>query len=148
VIAVAGGKYQMTMSVLEIDAHSGAFRLFSAGGLPGLVLPGTGGATRVVAKPGSLLGTAAFAAGVADGRLEPGDRLLLMTDGIPEMIKLDGRPLGMRELAKIYEGTRGQELKVAVRGIVEQSDLRRGKAPQEDDWTLALIAYGEGARPA
>ena len=51
--------------------------------------------------------------------LTPGERLLLYTDGIPEIMRPDGKMLGMRWFAKLYERTRSQHIIDAAKSLLK-----------------------------
>lgn len=141
VLRVGEGKYQMTMSAVEIDDNSGHFVFYSAGGLPVMCLPQQGRA-KVVACRGTPLGTEEFLTGQIDGVMEPGSRMMLYTDGLTEITIQPGRLLGMRRLARIFEGTRGLPLDEAAHSIVTQLDAAAAGRPQDDDWTFTLVDWG------
>jgi serine phosphatase RsbU (regulator of sigma subunit) len=139
VLIVGQDKYQMTMTALEIDQDSGRFRVISAGGLPMLVLS-EGKAPRYVLGRGTPLGTRQFDLGFVDGRLQPGDRCLLFTDGIVE-IPVRGRAFGLRRLAKLMEETRPLGLEEVSRTLEAAALSFQPKSAQEDDWTFVLLDW-------
>ena len=141
VLRVAKGNYHMTMAALEIDENSGRWVLYSAGAPPILSL-GQSGAHKVHFCAGAPLGTAeGFETGRVEGQLQPADRILMYTDGIPEIALPNGSVLGMRRFAQQYEQTRGQPLRDAATAIVRHADVTKGPAPQDDDWTFAMIEW-------
>lgn len=142
VLRVAKGKYQMTMAAMEIDETSGWWRLLSAGAPPLLTL-GEQGEHRVHFCPGAPLGTeTGFEIGVTEGQLQRGDRLIVYTDGIPEIPLPNGKFLGMRKFGQHFERTRTQSLRDAAAGMLGHADQIRGNTPQNDDWTFTLIEWG------
>jgi ligand-binding sensor domain-containing protein/serine phosphatase RsbU (regulator of sigma subunit) len=141
VLHVAKGKYHMTMAALELDEASGWWTVHSAGAPPVLSLDPTG-RHKVHFCPGSPLGTESeFEIGRVEGRLAPGDRILLYTDGIPEIALPNGNPMGMRRFAQIYESTRNHSIKDAASVMVQMADQAQEGKPQTDDWTFALIEW-------
>ena len=72
------------------------------------------GKHRVHFCAGAPLGTEEFETGRLDGQLEPTERILLYTDGIPEIALPNGNVLGMRRFAQLYEKTRTQSLRDAA----------------------------------
>jgi serine phosphatase RsbU (regulator of sigma subunit) len=147
VLSVGQGKYQMTMSAVELDDETGRFIMYSAGGLPVLVLSRSGKPT-VVGTRGTMLGSSDFKTGTVQGQLKPGDRMIIFTDGIPELNLANGRLLGMREFTKIFERTRSVALPDAAQQIVRDADAARGTIPQMDDWTFTIIEFvGDGIVP-
>lgn len=135
---VGGGHYHMTMVAIQLDEKTGNYVAFSAGAPPILKLSGD----RVSSVPlrGTPLGSDDFVCGVAKGQLLRGERLLLYTDGIPELMMKNGKQLGMRRFSKFYQQAGQMDLREATAFITEQSDLLRA-GPQDDDWTLAMIEW-------
>jgi ligand-binding sensor domain-containing protein/serine phosphatase RsbU (regulator of sigma subunit) len=141
VLHVAKGKYHMTMAALELDETTGWWVVHSAGAPPVLSLDQTG-RHKVHFCPGSPLGTESeFEIGRVEGRLSPFDRILLYTDGIPEIALPNGNPLGMRRFAQIYESTRNHAITDAAGAIVRLADQAQEGKPQTDDWTFTLIEW-------
>jgi ligand-binding sensor domain-containing protein/serine phosphatase RsbU (regulator of sigma subunit) len=141
VLRVANGKYHMTMAALEIDETTGQWILYNAGAPPILSL-GRDGKSRVHFCAGAPLGMAAgFETGRVEGKLEPSDRIILCTDGIPEIELPDGKIIGNRRFAQMYEHTRGHDLHSAAAMMAQQAEQSLGGRPQLDDWTFAMIEW-------
>lgn len=144
VLRVAKGKYHMTMAAFELDENTGAWTFHCAGGPPILSLD-RNGKHRVHFCAGAPLGTeTGFETGRVEGRLEPGDRILMYTDGIPEIMLANGTVYGMRRLAQLYEHTRGQGLRDAAAAIQNHADQSLAGRPQLDDWTFTLVEWSVG----
>ena len=142
VLRVAKGKYHMTMAALEIDEATGHWILYSAGAPPILSLAANG-KHRVHFCAGAPLGThTGFETGRTEGVLQPQDRLIVYTDGIPEIQQMNGNVLGMRRFALNFEKTRGQQLRDAAAAMLGQAVQALGPQPQNDDWTFTLIEWG------
>ncbi len=141
VLQVGKGKYSMTMAALELNEFTGAFTLFSAGAPP-IISLGQSGKHRTLFCAGTPLGTAGdFEPGRLDGQLEPADRILLYTDGIPEIMLPSGNALGLRKLGQIFERTAGKQLRDVASEIVASAAQAQGTTPQEDDWTFAVVEW-------
>jgi len=141
VLRVAKGKYHMTMAALELDENTGWWILHSAGAPPILSL-GQDGKHRVHFCAGAPLGTeTGFETGRVEGQLEPSDRILMYTDGIPEIAMPNGAVLGMRRFAQVYERTRGQSIQDAAATMILHADQSLGGLPQLDDWTFTMIEW-------
>jgi ligand-binding sensor domain-containing protein/serine phosphatase RsbU (regulator of sigma subunit) len=141
VLRVAKGKYHMTMAALELEETTGRWVFHSAGAPPMLSL-NQAGKHRVHFCPGAPLGTeTGFEVGRVEGQLDSSERLLLYTDGIPEIFLPNGNVMGMRRFAQQYELTRGQRLRDAAASILLHADQTRGNQPQTDDWTFAMIEW-------
>jgi len=142
VLRVAKGKYHMTMAALELDEATGWWVLHSAGAPPILSL-GQNGKHKVHFCAGAPLGTeSGFETGRVEGKLDPADRILMYTDGIPELALPNGNVFGMRRFAQLYERTRAQSLRDAASTILLHADESLGGQPQLDDWTFTMIEWG------
>jgi streptogramin lyase len=142
VLRVAKGKYHMTMAALELDEATGRWIFHSAGAPPILSLSAAG-KHRVHFCPGAPLGTqTGFETGRTEGVLQRSDRLIVYTDGIPEIMLPNGNALGMRRFALNFERSRGQHLRDAAAAILGQAVQALGPQPQNDDWTFTLIEWG------
>jgi ligand-binding sensor domain-containing protein/serine phosphatase RsbU (regulator of sigma subunit) len=139
VLRVSGGRYQMTLTALEIDERTGAFLFHSAGSLPILTMrPGA----NVRARPcrGWPLGTPAFQVSHIDGYLEPGERVLIFTDGLTDIAMQSGRTLGLRRFMEIYESTKQLDVSSAALHMVRCADQML-IGPQTDDWTFTIFEW-------
>lgn len=136
------GKYHMTMVAVEIDSRTGKFTIHSAGGTPLLQLKRGEERARGLPCQGNPLGVGELELGTRSGQLQPGERLLLYTDGIPEITISEGRLLGMRRFAKLFADTPEMGAQQAIAHIVNEADRLRGNTPQDDDWTLVIIEWG------
>ncbi len=141
VLRVGKGKYHMTMAALELDEASGRWILHSAGAPPILSMSADG-KHKVHFCAGAPLGTeTGFETGKIEGQLGPSDRMLLYTDGIPEISLPNGNVLGMRRFALQFEVTRPQQLRDAASSIIMQADQVLGAQRQNDDWTFTMIEW-------
>jgi ligand-binding sensor domain-containing protein/serine phosphatase RsbU (regulator of sigma subunit) len=141
VLHVAKGKYHMTMAALEINELTGEWTLHNAGAPPILSL-NSSGKHKVHFSPGTPLGTeSGFEVGRLDGRLEPGERFMIYTDGIPEIALPNGNVLGIRRFAQMYERTRQQPLTDAAAMLAQLAEQTQSGTPQADDWTFTLVEW-------
>lgn len=75
--------------------------------------------------------------GSLEGRLEPGERLLLFTDGLPEAPTATGDPIGYLALEKLLSAD-SVSADVFVDRLFDR--LRAATAPVlEDDWTAVAV---------
>ncbi len=76
--------------------------------------------------------------------LAAGDRLVLMSDGLPEAVDERGEVLGYERVEALLKETLGVSQKSAEAGL---GDLMRRVAelgcPVEDDWTIVVVDVGE-----
>ena len=133
-----------TLVYAVLDTSNFEFR-YTLAGHPGPVhLPATGGA--------KILPGRGFPIGLADGprpynewavRLDPGDRVYLYSDGIPEAVSPAGEPFGSgRMLAKIDEG-RPEPLCSVVNGLVSEVEAWSGLDHVRDDVSVLAVEVRE-----
>jgi sigma-B regulation protein RsbU (phosphoserine phosphatase) len=104
------------------------------------------------APPSRLSSTNGVALAVFDGlkfeqatiRLEPGDVLVLYTDGITEAFDGDGRMFGDDRFASVLEQLGACEADSMVTEILGAVDRFSGEAPQSDDMTVIVLAALSG----
>ena len=127
-----------TMAIVLIDLDSGRLEYASAGHETGYIMR-CGGNVEPIGSTGLPLGLDAPADWpIAEQSLEPGDRLVLLTDGWPEATRSDGRLLGREALVRALERTRecaSDRLFQALRSHVEAD----GGARPIDDLTLVVV---------
>jgi sigma-B regulation protein RsbU (phosphoserine phosphatase) len=73
--------------------------------------------------------------------VQPGDRLLMVTDGLAEAANVQGQFLGQERLATLVEETRSDPLDKACRRLVDRIMLFRGAAAQSDDMTVLGVEF-------
>jgi serine/threonine protein phosphatase PrpC len=130
----------MTLTAVNVNTTTGEYLIQSAGGVPVFSLPPTG-RTRVVMCPGRPLGSPDFEIGRLEGRMTPGERLLVITDGIPEVAMANQQLLGPRGVSNFYMQTREQDVPSALRELIRKVDAVR-YGVQDDDWTAVLVEWG------
>jgi ligand-binding sensor domain-containing protein len=151
VLRVSRGLYHMTLTAVDLDIVTGEFVVLSAGGVPVFSMP-PGERPRVLMCPGTPLGSSNFELGHLSGRLQPGERLMVLTDGIPEVALANSNLLGPRGVANLYMETRNQKLDEALQQLISKVEgLQVGG--QDDDWTVVMMQWGnpvvyERAAPA
>jgi len=112
----------ITACVLVID-DAGRYTLSNAGHRPCYILNGSG-ELRVHEPDGYVAGLFPEAEfddlAQEEGVLEPGDRLLFFSDGIPDAPGPDGEPWGEEPVRRWLQATRGESLERAFEQIVER----------------------------
>ena len=75
-------------------------------------------------------------------KLEPGDEILLYTDGVNEAFNVEGEPYGNKRLEEFVAGHTGLNPRMLV-GVL-RADVRRwaAGAEQSDDITILCLEYG------
>lgn len=133
-----------TMFMGVIDRREGRLIYASAGHEIGYVLRRDGGIDELNTT-GLLLGVDPDAeCEMAEHTIDPGDTIVLLTDGLIETMSPKGKPLGRREVVEtmvIDEGPSPQQESphdLAAR-LLRLADDHRGGGPQLDDITLAIL---------
>ena len=73
--------------------------------------------------------------------LEPGDKLFLYTDGVPEATAADEEMYGMERLAKVLNDNKDKTPEELLPAIKRDIDAFVGDAPQFDDITMLSLEY-------
>ena len=124
----------VALTYVRYEPGTGAYSLANAG-LPDPYLLGRDGKVRAISVPGPR-----FPLGIrADteyerigGVLAPGERLMLLSDGLPEAVTVEGDPLGYPALERILaRNSDPDEVFDAVRAATGRS--------LTDDWTLLVL---------
>jgi len=128
----------VTAAYVHLDAESRELRYSAAGHPPMLLL--RDGAVQKVLENGLMLATFDFATySTAAHRLEPGDRLLLCTDGILEASTANGEFFGHEALFALMQETAGIPPSAAADRII--SAVQQWANVQEDDLTVLVCDY-------
>ena len=133
--------------VADIDARQAAFA--SAGHPEPLRLRGTGGAAEFLGGHGSpggpalgLFEPASFPTFQAS--FEPGDRLVLFTDGLFEVFSPSGMEFGRKELAAVLGRNAAMDSPALFEATLAELTAFSGKAEFDDDVCIVTVEY---ARP-
>jgi len=103
------------------------------------LLVGAGG-LRHLDRGGTVLGpipTASYEAGEA--RMEPGDTLVLFTDGIVEREDASGEFYGLERLRRLLPGLRDRSAKRTAAAILDDVNAFAAGKPAQDDMTLLVV---------
>jgi serine phosphatase RsbU (regulator of sigma subunit) len=142
----------ITLFYAELDPASGHFAYVNAGHNPPFLLQ--------AGHPPARLGATAMALGITTDaefdamslELDPGDRLVLYTDGITEAEDADDREYGDARLGAWLQSSREQPGRVLIDGVIAEVLEHCGNARPRDDMTLmCLERVGErssAVRPA
>lgn len=129
-----------TVACGKLDLATGALEMASAGHEPPVMLR-RGAAPAWLPLPGGPpLGFEAEAVFETwTGRLEPGDGLVLYTDGVTEAFDLANVPFGEQRLLGVLGEARGAA--ATCEALLAAVQAHAGEAPQSDDITLLAICY-------
>lgn len=111
----------------------------SAGHEPSWLLSSTGG-LRELQSTGTLLGIDPESNWKSVSiRLEPGERLLIATDGVSETVNPKGSQFGRRRLVQLFADCSQDTLQHVARRIRDTVCEYRHDRPQHDDLTVVLL---------
>jgi serine phosphatase RsbU (regulator of sigma subunit) len=138
------GEYFVTLALLRIDVPSGAVAMVNAGHpLPILVRDGVVSTAQVPAAP--PLGMFADTLYVPERlQLRPGDRLILISDGIIEAKPVGGDPFGENGLHALLRDTAGLSAVETVRQVTAGVVAHRAGDLQDDATAVCLDWRGIG----
>jgi sigma-B regulation protein RsbU (phosphoserine phosphatase) len=123
-----------------LDVSTGDFR-YTLAGHPGPVLMTADGKARFLTGRG-------YPIGLADGpkpynewavRLNPGDRLFLYSDGIPEAVSPEGQPFGVDRMLDTIAKTRLEPLCGGVNDLVSEVERWSGATSVRDDVSILAV---------
>jgi sigma-B regulation protein RsbU (phosphoserine phosphatase) len=125
-----------------IDFADGLFSYANAGHVLPYLLSNAGGVRALVADPGLPLGVVeAFDFEWRQTRLEPGDTIVLYTDGVTEAAAVSDEMFGQQRLEDFLSSHRDADCRFLVDTLLEAvQNFARG-APQADDITVLAVRY-------
>jgi PAS domain S-box-containing protein len=130
----------VTMLLARLDTHTRVLTYANAGHPSGYVLGHDGRVRATLASSGTPLGVSA-AWGVTDAEpiaLEPGDTVVLMTDGIPESQAPDGSLLGAEGALRLVRSHLAGSAQQVLEGLVAGAQAFAQGGPQADDLTAII----------
>jgi sigma-B regulation protein RsbU (phosphoserine phosphatase) len=131
------GRMAMGLAVARLSGS--ALTLSSAGMPPVLVYRAAQGKAEEVSLQGMPLGGFAFDYDERRLGLAPGDAILLMTDGLPELANAEGDPLGYPRVHTLFEELGGQAPEEIIAGLSRAAEAWTAGEPVKDDVTLVII---------
>jgi|GEM_PF-6048991 len=138
---MALSRMHMALSLVRLEGRT--VQLVSAGIPPALLHRAASGEIEEIALSAPPLGAPNWGQHPTwSGALEPGDTLLLMTDGLPELLDLSGEPLGY---PAAIEAFREAALAGTAREVIDHLNDRarswsQSETPQDDITFVALRA--------
>jgi hypothetical protein len=131
----------VTVFYAVFDPATGEFTYANGGHNPPLVRRADGRIESLSAVCNLVLGGMPAEYEESSGRLDPGDCLVLYTDGVTEAFNAEGQMFGderLHELVRQHDDGKAQTL---VTQIFDSVIEFAGSAPQSDDITLAVMAW-------
>ena len=130
----------VTLFYAVFDPETGLVRYANGGHNPPLIVHGDGSSTILPLTGGVALGVAPdFEFSTDQARLEPGEALVMYTDGVSEAEDLDSEEFGMDRLQEVFAGAplkSAQEANDAVFAAVREF---AGDRSQSDDITCLVL---------
>jgi serine phosphatase RsbU (regulator of sigma subunit) len=130
---------RMAMGLAVARLRGGALTLSSAGMPPVLIYRGAQGRAEEVSLQGMPLGGFAFDYEERHLDLAPGDALLMMSDGLPELPNAEGDPLGYPKVRALFEELGKGAPEEIVAGLHRAAEAWTKGEPVKDDVTLVVI---------
>ena len=134
----------VTMLLARLDTRTRVLTYANAGHPSGFVLGRDGRVRTVLESSGTPLGVSA-AWGVTDAEpvaLEPGDTVVLMTDGITESQAPDGSLLGAEGALQLVRAQLAGSAQQVLEGLVAGAQAFAEGGPQTDDLTAIICKVG------
>ncbi len=132
----------VTAFIAIMNLKTGVIRYSNAGHNPPLVLRKNGTFEYVKVKAGLVLaGMEGMKYRVNEAVLEPGERILLYTDGVTEATNQDEKLYGEDRLYNFVNSHKDQNAKELVQSLKQDIDDFVGEAPQFDDITMLMFDY-------
>ncbi len=72
-------------------------------------------------------------------RLNPGDQLVVFSDGISEAVNHDGVEFGEARVSELATANRGASAAELIEKILQHVGAHAGDRPQQDDMTLVVV---------
>ena len=130
----------ITAALVRLDPRRRRMSLCSAGHNPVMVYRSAAGAVEQIGSQGTPMG---FLAGAGYERVErpldPGDVVLLYTDGITEAARLDGEMFGEERLAALLGAHARRDAQAILAAALAELTEFTGREHQEDDVSLMVI---------
>jgi serine phosphatase RsbU (regulator of sigma subunit) len=136
---------RMNMALAVVALGNGGARLAAGGMPPALHFRASAGLVEEILveapPPGQMRRAAYFETAVS---LPPGDRLLLLTDGLPECRNAADELFGYERVSAAFARNASKSPDEIVAGLFAEADAFAAGRPYEDDITLAVIGVPGG----
>jgi phosphoserine phosphatase RsbU/P len=135
----AGGNRFTTAFLAELDATTGDLVYINAGHNVPILRKKSGLVERleVGGIPVGILAESPYQVGTT--RLEPGDWLVIFTDGVVEAVNEKNEEYGEAQLLRLVDRESGSAPAELLRGLLTELDRYVGNTPQHDDITCLLL---------
>ncbi|MBM3877257.1 MAG: PAS domain S-box protein [Verrucomicrobia bacterium] len=136
-----GFERYVTLLLARLDAPRRLLTHASAGHPPGCILAPDGSLRDQLKRTGIPLGIKADSrfTSAPPVRLEPGELVLLLTDGVDEAMSPQNELFGMDRVLAVLREHRHRPAAHIVNSLYDAMRAFRGDVPQEDDFTAIII---------
>jgi serine phosphatase RsbU (regulator of sigma subunit) len=140
ILADTHGGLFITVLYAILNPENGEFTYCNAGHLPALILRAQDGSLEELPLTGMPLGVFEEAKwDKASVKIEPGDALLLYTDGVTEAQNKEEEFFGAERLRQVLSEQRGKNAEEILASIREKLSTWVGEADQFDDITMIVV---------
>jgi sigma-B regulation protein RsbU (phosphoserine phosphatase) len=144
IVADARSDLFVTLFYAVLEPVAGEITYVNGGHVPPLVLRSSDGAIEELRVPGMALGILSGASFEQHkAHLDPGDTLVLYTDGVTDATDATQQMFGMERLKAVMSANRNQSAAYLVEVICEAVGSFVGDAAQFDDLTLVVAKRNE-----
>lgn len=138
------GRMNMALTLARFDGRR--VDLSAAGMPPALVFRERTAAVEEVELVGTPLGSMAEATyDQWSSDLAPGDTVLLMTDGFPELLNVEGEPMGYERVRDVFEAAAGDTPELITRSLAGAAARWSASASLNDDITFLVLRATKSA---
>lgn len=130
---------RMTMALQLVRLTGNRLTLASAAMPPALVYRAATGHVDELLPVGMPLGTFDAAYAELTAQVAPGDTLLLMSDGFPELLDREGEPLGYAGVEAAFANVASESPDDVIAALASAASARTGGAPPNDDITFVVV---------
>ena len=136
-----GSERYITLLLVRLDPARQSLTFASAGHPPGQLLAADGTVRQVLNRTGRPLGRQGTALYTVSPEipLTPGDRLLLVTDGIDEAMRADGECYGLDRAVDLLRSQPDSTAIALVESLAEAARAFTAPEPQADDLTIVVL---------
>lgn len=130
----------VTLIYALFNPETGLLTYSIAGHDPPMLVSANGTVTELPLTKGIALGIAADVVYTQESvTLEPGDTVVLFTDGVTEAMNADNQQFGLGRLTEVFEGKPPENATAANEAVFEFVRNFAGDAPQSDDITCLTL---------
>ncbi len=137
----------VTLLYAVYDPKDGSFTYASGGHDKPLVVHSDGSSEYLPLTGGIALGVApGFPYEQNTVTIDPGDTIILYTDGVTEAMNVDNEAFGMDRLEELFAGSAPSGSEEANDSVIDAVDEFAGDAPQSDDITCLTLRRSENSQ--